>query len=280
MTAPETDMHCPNDETLAAFIDGTLDATSRREVLDHAADCAICREVIVMGTEIAEAEAPAATVVRPAFGRRFLPIVAAVAAAIVVAFAIPSVRERILGEGGMSELVAAARSMKERPTEARLSGDFDYRKAAIVTRGSVEGDANYNVLGALAQAQDRAEKDPSPEHLHELGVANFLAGHRGDAVVMLEQSATAAPNDAAILSDLAAAYLARGDEGDAERALHTAGRAASLHPSPSAEWNRALALQALHRDPDALTAWKKIADAEGSSPWGVEAREKIADLAP
>jgi anti-sigma factor RsiW len=44
---------CPSDETLAAFIDGRLKgADSRAVVVDHIADCAECRDVVVMADEV------------------------------------------------------------------------------------------------------------------------------------------------------------------------------------------------------------------------------------
>ena len=38
---------CPDDQTLAAYIDGTLDAEARAELERHLAECASCREVTV-----------------------------------------------------------------------------------------------------------------------------------------------------------------------------------------------------------------------------------------
>jgi predicted anti-sigma-YlaC factor YlaD len=47
-------MHaCPSDETLAAFIDGHLKgADPRAVVIGHIAECAECRDVVVMADEV------------------------------------------------------------------------------------------------------------------------------------------------------------------------------------------------------------------------------------
>ena len=42
---------CPSDGTLAAFVDGRLDAAGRRQVVEHLADCAECRDTCVAVNE-------------------------------------------------------------------------------------------------------------------------------------------------------------------------------------------------------------------------------------
>jgi hypothetical protein len=92
-------MGCPDLETLAAFVDGTLTPAERRSVVVHLASCAACYEVVtetLHGEEEAteeEAEpVPAPVVLHPRFRRRTWWL-AAVAAVLVVAVLLPGLRD-------------------------------------------------------------------------------------------------------------------------------------------------------------------------------------------
>jgi hypothetical protein len=271
MTPPDSMMNCPPDETLAAFADGRLDATARQEVIEHVADCAECRDTILLASELAGAEA---NVVRPAsFGRRAAPLLA-VAAAILLLLAVPPIRERIFGRSGMSALVHIGESMHQRPGEARLSAAFPYREAKDPTRGTGE-DEDYALELAVSEAAERAEKRPTQDNLHALGVAHLLQGSGPEAVAALERAQAAGTPDAALLSDLAAAYLAVAED---QRALEVADRAWAAGKIPAAAWNRALALEKLRRTRDALAAWESYVALDPDSQWTGEARTHIEKL--
>jgi hypothetical protein len=47
---------CPDAETLAAFIDGRLWGAARAVVVEHIADCAECRDVVLGADELRTAE--------------------------------------------------------------------------------------------------------------------------------------------------------------------------------------------------------------------------------
>jgi hypothetical protein len=270
MTPPESMMSCPPDETLAAFADGRLDATARQEVIEHAANCAECRDIILLAVEMAAA---GVAVVRPAFGRRVAAILA-VAAALALLVAVPAIRERIFGRSGMSALVHVAETMSHRRGEARLSAPFPYRQVKDVTRGGSD-EAEYELEAAVMEAAERADKQPTQANLHALGVAHLLEGNGPEAVAALERAQALGEPPARLLSDLAAAYLAVADD---DRALQFAHRAWAAEKSPAAAWNRALALEKLQRKPEALQAWKDYLAADPDSQWAAEARTHIEEL--
>jgi hypothetical protein len=271
MTSPESTMNCPPDETLAAFADGRLDATARQEVMEHLADCAECRDIVLLAVEMPGAEA---TVVRPAFGRRMVAVLA-VAAALALVITVPAIRERIFGRSGMSALVHVAESMDHRRGEARLSAPFPYRQAKEATRGGAD-EEDYVLEAAVSEAAERADKRRTQANLHALGVAHLLAGNGSEAVAVLEEARRAGNANAALLSDVAAAYLAVADD---QNALKAADAARAIEEIPAALWNRALALEGLDRKSDAaLKAWNDYVDIDPDSQWAAEARKHIADL--
>jgi tetratricopeptide (TPR) repeat protein len=280
MNAAITEMtHCPEPETLAAFVDGRLNTAERQEVMKHMAECAECRDNVLLSTEIvameapvANVEAPAANVVQPWFGwKRIVPLAAA--ASIAVLIAIPSVRERAFNGDPMRPVVKAWQTAVERPTAARVSVEGPHKQAKRTMRGDSETETeDYATLQALAKATERAAKKESLENLHALGLAQMLAGERQEAVKTLEKAEAMAPNSsAALLNDLAAAYL-----GDAkyQEALEAADRAWMIEQIPVAAWNRALALERLGQDAAAKAAWETYLKMEPSPEWAKEVRDE------
>lgn len=272
MTAAVTVMNHPTDQTLAAFVDGTLLAPERQEVIKHMADCAECRDIVLLTTEIADVEAPvkaAATTVLPWRPKRWLPL----AAAAVIAVVVVGITQR---QGDpMRPIAHALQEMSERPMKARVSVDAPYRQAPPVLRGGKESN-DYRALMALSDAQDRAAKSGTVENLHALGVAQLIAGKRAEAVKTLESAKDMVPNPPVeLLSDLAAAYLAYGGY---QKALEYANRAWNLEPTPAAAWNRALALEYLYNKATAKPAWDAYLKLDPDSPWAQEVRTEHLNL--
>jgi tetratricopeptide (TPR) repeat protein len=271
----------PDDETLAAFVDGRLDATAREEVMKHTVDCAECRDVVLLSTEIVAAEGGASNVVRP----RVWPRVAAfaAAAAVAVVFLATPLRERVLTPGAMREVAATAASLEQRQTDARLSFDRAHKPAKQRFRGS--GDraetpieaAEVAIDVAVAKAASRVEKKPTPENRHALGLALLMDGKPSEAIEELERAASAKPS-VAVLNDLAAAYLQRASEGDYAHALTIVDRSLQLERTVAGAWNRALALERLHRYDMAIAAWQEYIRVEADPAWDAEASKRIADL--
>ena len=270
---------CPSDETLAAFIDDRLDEKSRLQVLEHAANCGDCRDIVVAGTDYAASSGADTPKVAPGrFGRRLVPLAVA-AAVLAVVFGVTPIREKLLGTNGMTELVKAANSLPERAIDARLSGDFAYKKRKPIYRSAeAPEDAEPAVLAAALKIAERAEKNRSPKNLHELGVANILIKDADASVHALEEAARTSTVPPDVLTDLAAAYLTRNRDGDAQRAFDAATKAWTLKQTPAAAWNRALALERLERKPEAIAAWRKYLELDPASEWSKEAARRIETL--
>jgi hypothetical protein len=275
---------CPTEETLSAFIDQRLDAKARLDVVAHLAECADCRDVVVAAGELQRLEpATGGEVVRgrPAWPA-FAPLAAA-AAILVVLFGVTPIREKLLGKRGIPTLVEAASGLPERTTEARMSAAFAYRDYSPDRGGSGTPakslqTAEYEVLAAAADVEERLEKKETPANLHAAGVARILSRKATEAVAALEAATRANPESAALLTDLSAAYLARGHSGDDLRALDAANRSLAIERTPAALWNRALALRNLQRDAEARDAWNDYLAVDATSQWAEEVRNEQLPL--
>ncbi|HEY0372576.1 MAG TPA: zf-HC2 domain-containing protein [Thermoanaerobaculia bacterium] len=285
MNAAELMQTCPDPETLSAFLDQKLDPAARLEVVQHLAECGDCRDLVVAATEYAqeeEASAPTTEVVRGNFGRRrwLAPLVAAAAIAVAGFVGMPWYLNR-----PMVELMAAENALDERPTTARLSGDYVYKKHPTF-RGSGDNRpisdneemAELRVNALAGKAEERAEKNPTARNLHTAAVGELLMKKPDIRKVVreLETAAQAKPSSVAIQIDLAAAYLAAADY---EQALAAADTAMRIDPTnPAAAWNRALALEYLHHGSEAIAAWKKYLEVDPNSDWAKEAADRRDDL--
>jgi tetratricopeptide (TPR) repeat protein len=86
-------------------------------------------------------------------------------------------------------------------------------------------------------------------------------------------------NDAGLLSDLAAAYLARNSEGDVTRAIELLERAVSTDPNRTEAWfNLGLAAEAASRPTRAIEAWQRALVLDPASGWADEARARLKRL--
>jgi tetratricopeptide (TPR) repeat protein len=265
---------CPEEETLAAFSDGTLDAKRRREVMQHIADCGQCQhDLMELDAARRTLKLETGKVRWGAFGPRVIVPLAAAAAVLLMLFGVPAVRERILPKSSMAKLVEAANGLPERTTSARLSGNFAY-KGHRTYRSGKKHNPELVIQIAVAEVAQRAEKNPSAENLHADGVGRILLKENADAVLILERAAQANPQSGAILTDLSVAYLNRGDYA---KALDAATKAEEIQRTPAALWNRALALEGLRRNKDAIAAWRKYLELDPNSPWSQEVREAHLD---
>jgi hypothetical protein len=103
-------------------------------------------------------------------------------------------------------------------------------------------------------------------------------------VAALETATARDPGNPRLQSDLAAAYLARaatGGAADLPKAVEAAERATSLPGAPDEAWfNRALALEHLHRVDAARKAWQDYLARDPRSGWAEEARRRMGELPP
>lgn len=103
------------------------------------------------------------------------------------------------------------------------------------------------------------------------------------AVKQLQLAAEATPDSPVLLSDLAAAYLVRAEQGgsllDVQQAIEAASRAVELDSTcPPARFNLALALDRLMLDTQATAAWRAAWTADPESAWGDEAMLHVRRL--
>jgi hypothetical protein len=284
----------PSDETLAAFIDGRLDAETRANVIAHMTTCSECYSVFLSATDSPSPAAPR-DAWRP--GRAWIAVAAATAAAgIACAFLVTPIRDRVLHrEDGMAALAKAAPA--QRIIDGRISG-FPYQPPAPVMRGSksdpLQNPANASLLTAAAGVQRAVAERRTASNLHASGVANLLLG-RDDAAIdtlhaaLLEETgqrgviaAISESEDVPLLDDLSAALSNRATAKhraipDAVEAVRCAERAWRIGRTPEAAWNRAVAIEALNGRAHAMTAWHDYVAIDATSPWAAEARKRLRD---
>lgn len=142
-------------------------------------------------------------------------------------------------------------------------------------------DSAWLKLGQQIEAE--AERRPDAASLRRLALWNLLAvaGEKGAdrAVVALERATALVPREARLWSDLAAAYLVRGQRRDAPAdlvaALQSVQRAVSLQPAlPEARFNYALILESLYLWEEARAEWLRYRALDSESGWGVEAMKR------
>lgn len=298
MSTPMTMTNCPSEETLAAFIDGRLDPESRRSVVEHMTTCPDCYAIVSAGWDLQAAEVVAAEpapVVRGRFGRPAFYAAALAAAVASFVFLYPPLHDLAFPpKAGIEVLVEASEKLPNRAVEGRVVGGFPYRKHPVPRGKQEEEDENFTLLVAAGNVEAAAAKNPTEENRHVLAIARLMIKHSRDAVELLEallrektgktdlSEAIAATTDAGLLTDLSAAWLARGDttpqSNDASLAMEAAKRAWTLGKTPEAAWNLAVAAQRLGHDQEAIGRWEQYLVLDPSSSWATEARNRINDL--
>lgn len=268
----------PSEETLTAFIRNELDSAEEHRVVAHLATCTACYDVWLTARRLHAPERATSSRQQLSFTISLI----AIAISALVSFA-----WKRLGEpaSAIEILFADARHLSFRTVPLRLSADFDYRPLQIVTRAAESDDppeARQQLSVAIARIKRLNDTAPTVENVHALGVSYLLAGYSEHAVQTLERANATTP-DAAILSDLAAAYYAAGVEqrkgADIARSVDLSDAALAISPrNLPAQFNRALALEALENRPSALSAWQRYLQLDPSSEWATEAREHVRRL--
>jgi hypothetical protein len=209
-------------------------------------------------------------------------LAAAAALVLIVRIAAPAWLPPLLGGGPpVDALVAALETESTRPVEGRLMGGFPYASAPSPMRGGAD------VLGrrwspdvqvAAAEIAKYAEGNTSPRARAALGIALIINGELNEAITTLEAAAKDAPDDAAVQTNLSAAYLARArwlnHPEDFPKALTAADRAVALAPdAPEPYFNRALAYEGLDQTERAEQAWADYTARDRNSAWTREAED-------
>jgi tetratricopeptide (TPR) repeat protein len=258
----------PEAEDLGRFVEGTLDDAERTAIVDHIADCDDCRMQVV---DAAESVEPAKTESHSWW--------IGIAASLILMAAIGGwtfnhFRDRL------TPVKEAYARVPNRPSEARLSG-FPFVPHVTLRGSEEEKDLNLEIMQGEAAELTTLPGDDA-KSLHTRGIALLLSDDSNamKSVPVLQAAADRDPNNAKYQSDLAGALIAaaRGNPAMLEKAVAVCDRALRIDPrSPDALFNRAVALQTLHR-PDAAAAFERYLAVDSTSPWADEARRDLENL--
>lgn len=264
----------PDPEQLASYIEHSLAPAQRSKVEAHLADCEDCRQVVGDSADLlAEEQTPS---------RKQAYALAGLATAAVLVFAvwtIQDLRRPGVATPQLDGLVTAFADAPTRPVEGRLSVPFSWAPAPTATRGIGESGLPPDIRIAVAEAELGVRDDDSAPAHWTLGLARLAGRDFDGAIEALERGVAADGSSSRLLSDLAAAYLARlkagGPPEDAVRALASADRALGIDARlPEALFNRALAIEVLEPD-KAAAAWQAVVAQDGASAWGKEAAARL-----
>ena len=269
MTAPMLMTDCPTPETLAEFVDGTLDDLNRRKVTAHIADCGNCREYVNMASDFQATE----NVKRWPIGRVAAAAVPALAAAAMIAIFV--LRPDFIYGPDMEDVRSAAQSLKFRPSEGQFSDDFAYKKWKSPDRGEGKERDAVSELWSIGEAKDPRVAGIALLHNSvDRPTYETAIGKLRDAYA----NASSRERDA-IAIDLAAALLGPwANEADHREALKLSEGVFERTGNHKAAWNRAVALEALGQDEQALHAFAAYRELDRNSEWTQEALRREKDI--
>ena len=310
---------CPDAERLASYLDGVASPEERAQIEAHLATCEDCYFVIAETVQEERERRnsriePPVPVPVPAPPRwqpwiRWSAAGVAVAATLVVLVSIPGMFQRRGAQPQMAsgnppsatgalqpasslvdnpqpaKLMAALSQLDAeigdfRPLQPRLEGGFQYRPLKPVTRSAAGPDEVPLNVRRAALGVELVAAAPGSGAAGQRAVAamHLMTGEPNKAVAILEPMSSGS-RDAGLLTDTAAAFLARREQGDAERALDCAERAVQADPKhPEAWFNLALAAEALDNPGRATDAWKKFLELDSASGWATEAHRHLERL--
>jgi tetratricopeptide (TPR) repeat protein len=295
-TARTSGPMCPDSELLASYVDGHVSAAERVEIEAHLARCEDCycafSETVLehRSERISEAEPDHLEGWRPWMTRVAAGLAAAAALVIAVQNGIfrspaSTTRPSIDLKTALNQLDAAAGPYRK--FQPRLTVIPSYRQLEPVMRSrSPSEEAPLAVREAAMKVEKvaRAEVEKaakangtSVEGQRALAARHLLLGQTQRAVedvAPLEQS-----SDAGVLSDVAAAYLARGGEGDATQAIALLERAVTLDPNRVEAWfNLGLAAETVDQPVRATEAWTRALALDATTGWAGKARAHLEKL--
>jgi CHAT domain-containing protein len=187
-----------------------------------------------------------------------------------------------------------------RLTEGQVSGQAAY--ATYPTPVDWESADKVRLLREWARQEEDGSLTP-----RDRAMLLLAQGKLDAAIHELEVALQLSPGDAALLSDLSALYGERGDGAsqsgqdhprvrggisdlafwsivtrhpdDCVTALELAEEAVSIDPDlPAAVFNQAVALERMFLDQQAVDAWRRYLELDGTSPWAGEARQRVYRL--
>ena len=273
---------CPDAETLAAVAEGFISRKESAALLAHIDDCEDC-----MAALAAVNETIATRNVVP-FARRHTWWLAAAAVLVIGVMSFVVLRDRSVlpfrERSSMARLIELA-PRSARPAEARLSGGFPW----AAYRGPMRADdenadpQRMRLIGTAGDIVAAADRDRSANAQQTAGVALVLIDKPIAAIDRLRIAVQKSPGDAAAWSDLAAAqYSAALDLSRPSllpEALDSVDHALRIDSrNAEARFNRALILERLGLTQEARAAWERYLEIDSTSPWAMEARERLAKI--
>ena len=175
---------------------------------------------------------------------------------------------------------------EQRPLEARITG-LPY--ASFSRSTSPHSQTSATKLKVADKAfQELMKEKQTPTSLHGLGKYSLTQKKFDEAVNYLEEASKSAPDNAAIHTDLAVAFLERGKlsqinsqtekaQADFDNCLKHLKMALTQNPmSPEASFNLALYYQSIQAWKDAEENWQTFLNLEPNSKWSEEARHYLS----
>lgn len=268
---------CVDPAVLGAVLDGSLPAERVASVTRHLSRCAECRSLLERAAEVEHDVAKSR-----AHLVKWLSVAAMLAVVGIYPFFFRN-QQRV-------PVDPIDRLIKESPRtartlEPRLSGGFPWAPFNSVKRtpGDQKTPEQLQASGVAAAVLREIGNSRTPRALHAAGVAYLVAGDAETALPLLEEASRAAPGDARIWNDLAAASYAAAKLDDPralQRALDAANHAIHLSPGMVEPYfNRALILERIGLPREAVAAWNEYLQRDPNGKWPGEARGRVANLA-
>jgi CHAT domain-containing protein len=279
MSAGQATSPCLAPEVIAAFAEGKLERPEIRAVLEHLDRCPACMDALDAANLVLRGEKPRAVAAR--WRTWSLAAAALIALAALLAFPFWQRSRRLPAMARLAALLPRS----ARAVEPRISGGFAWAPyRGSLRQGETASDAQrLKLAGVTGELVEAADRDGTPRHQHDAGVALLLLEQPLEAAARLRAAAQRMPQDASAWSDLsaalAAAALRLGRPSLYPEALAAADRALRLAPSlPEALFNRALVLERLGLSTQARAAWRCYLEVDVGSSWAAEAQAHLARL--
>ena len=293
---------CPDLETLAAFVDGRVDASTSAAIAEHLPGCEQCYELVSeLAMELAEhtaapgaapvaappvepIAAAAPTPARSAWNSGWMRLAATIVlvggTAAGLQQANPGWWQRLMRTGPDAALAPLVQAVgDQRPIEGRLSGGFRYGPLIEPTRAATLATDNLSLAAAAGTLQKQADTDRSPGTLHAWGVAQVLVGRLDEGIRTLTRVQADHAQVAAYANDLGVAHMTRAlasdRADDLPRALDLVEQAIEIDPRFAEAWfNKAMLLQRLRVRQQAIDAWGSYLELDPGGAWSAYAKQQ------
>jgi CHAT domain-containing protein len=279
---------CPDLESIAAYVDGRLSGRARAHMMQHLASCEHCYFVFSEAAQTRPHGGTGAAVSLPWRAWFEYPraiwsgaaVLATVTAVVIAAQMIPSFRSGREDPIRVALLAFDDALGQTRPIEPRLAGAFIYKPPTPVRRSRTTNPESTLAVREAAIAVERAATaaGPTTEGQRALATLHLYLGRPGRAIEILTPLAEMS-TDAALLTDLVAAYLTRRESGDVAHALNLAERAVQVSPDRAEAWfNLGLTAEAVGLGTRAQQAWSRYLQLDPASGWSREATQHLQEL--